>query len=367
VRRPGSHIVHVFSKAEIGAFIRDRSDLFARAAADNPFASVEWLDAFVNHVADARWQFVVPEHFDKGQSLMLLYRPFPGASSLRGLSNYYASLYTPLVSSSPDRRAAASELISQVARWRPRVDSVTLEPLQSECADLLEARDCFGRRDWYARRYFCFGNWTLPCADLTFENYMATRPSVLRNTLTRKARKFEKGGGRLELVTSTSGLDRALEAYWTVYNKSWKQREPYPQFISQWAHNCASSDRLRLGIAWWQEQPIAAQFWFVMNRRAYIFKLAYDESFAALSAGTVLTGFMIRHALESDRVLEIDYLTGDDEYKRTWMTSRRIREGVLACNIRTVKGSVLAAREACAVSIRRLTRRARPAERAAGT
>jgi len=54
---------------------------------------------------------------------------------------------------------------------------------------------------------------------------------------------------------------------------------------------------------------------------------------------------MIRHALEVDRVVEIDYLTGDDVYKQWWMTQRRERIGLMACNLRSPLGLAAAAKE----------------------
>ena len=113
-----------------------------------------------------------------------------------------------------------------------------------------------------------------------------------------------------------------------------------------WAAICAARGWLRLGIAWSGDVPIAAQFWFTINRRAYIYKLAYDEAFSKLSAGTVLSAHMFRHALDVDRVVEIDYLTGDDPYKQAWMTHRRERVGVIACNPRTLRGATRALYEA---------------------
>ena len=113
-----------------------------------------------------------------------------------------------------------------------------------------------------------------------------------------------------------------------------------------WAAICAARGWLRLGVAWAGDVPIAAQFWFTINRRAYIYKLAYDEAFSKLSAGTVLSAHMFRHALDVDRVVEIDYLTGDDPYKQAWMTHRRERVGVIACNPRTLKGAGRALYEA---------------------
>ena len=80
-------------------------------------------------------------------------------------------------------------------------------------------------------------------------------------------------------------------------------------------------------------------------RRTYIFKLAYDEEYAKWSAGTVLTAHLMRHSLEQDRVIEIDYLTGDDAYKKSWMTARRERVGLIAGNPRSARGLLIGARE----------------------
>ena len=54
---------------------------------------------------------------------------------------------------------------------------------------------------------------------------------------------------------------------------------------------------------------------------------------------------MFSHALDVDRVVEIDYLTGDDAYKQSWMTQRRQRTGILACNPKTPRGPLIGAQE----------------------
>jgi CelD/BcsL family acetyltransferase involved in cellulose biosynthesis len=81
---------------------------------------------------------------------------------------------------------------------------------------------------------------------------------------------------------------------------------------------------------------------------AYIFKLAYDEAQSRWSAGTVLTAHLLRHALEVDQVVEIDYLSGDDAYKKSWMTVRRERIGLMACNLRSIGGAPLQRRKCLA-------------------
>ncbi|HEY8708580.1 MAG TPA: GNAT family N-acetyltransferase, partial [Burkholderiaceae bacterium] len=134
--------------------------------------------------------------------------------------------------------------------------------------------------------------------------------------------------------------------------------EPYPNFARGWAQQCAEQGWLRLGVARIDDVPIAAQLWFVYGRRAYIFKLAYDESQSRWSAGTVLTAHMMRHVLEVDRVVEVDFLSGDDPYKKSWMMQRRERVGLIACNLRLLPGLIAAASEFVGQATARL--RARP-------
>jgi CelD/BcsL family acetyltransferase involved in cellulose biosynthesis len=348
--------MRILDRIGLRAFIAERHELFTAAAARNPFAGPEWMDAFLAHVATDEWQFVVGEHADTG-SVMLLYRSRAGDRRLAAVTNYYASLYSPVVSRELDQAVATAALVRQLDDIAPSPVAVTMAPIENDCADLLESAACFDRRTWYLKRYFCFGNWYMPSTGLSFARYMDERPGKLRNTWTRKLRKFERGGGRLELATQPADVGAAMDAYWRVYARSWKVPEPYADFVTAWAHTCAANGWLRLAVAWWENEPIAAQFWFTVNQRACIFKLAYDEAHTAISAGTLLTAFLMERSLDTDKVAEIDYLTGDDAYKRDWMARRRTREGILACNLRTPEGAVLAAREWAGELRRRILRR----------
>jgi CelD/BcsL family acetyltransferase involved in cellulose biosynthesis len=102
---------------------------------------------------------------------------------------------------------------------------------------------------------------------------------------------------------------------------------------------------LRLGIARLDGQAIAAQLWIVGKTKASIYKVAYHEAHAALSPGTVLTSYLLRHVIEHDQVSEVDFLIGDDEYKKIWMSDRRERWGIVAFNRRTFIGCILMAKE----------------------
>jgi hypothetical protein len=327
--------IHLLSKSEALQFVRERADVLDAATnPPNPFACSEWVRHFIDQVVPMDRSVLAIEARD---GLMLLYRDARAPGGFRALANYYASLYSPLNSKAPDRAQIVAHVVRQLTDMRPRISTLNLAPLDEQAADTEALTRALTSQGWYVRRYFCFGNWYLPCDGVTFDAYMRGRDSQLRNTWARKSKKL-LAAGRMEIITATSDVEAAMDAYDEVYARSWKQPEPYAGFVRGWARICARRGWLRLGIVFIADKPIAAQFWFAMNRRAYIFKLAYDEAESKWSAGTVLTAHMIQHALDVDRVLEIDYLTGDDAYKKSWMTHRRERVGLRACNTRTLLG-----------------------------
>jgi len=337
--------MHLLSKYEALDFIARRANLLDDPANPvNPFGTSAWILHFIDQVATKEWTIVIPEAVREGKALMLLCQRTRSAKNCSALSNYYASLFSPLVCASAQRANAANELVRQLTDLRPRRSTIDLAPLDRHGSDTTWVSNGFRSYGWYVRQYACFGNWYLPCAGVSFDAYMETRDSQLRNTWKRKSKKL-LAAGRIDVITDISDVEAGMDAYDAVYAKSWKRPEPYPNFVRGWARICAERGWLRLGIATVADKPVAVQFWIAYGSRAYIFKLAYDEGESQWSAGTVLTAHMIRHALEIDRVFEIDYLTGDDEYKKTWMTHRRERVGLKACNLRSLQGSSAAAVE----------------------
>lgn len=285
-------------------------------------------------------------------ALPLMQCPGMLGPEIHSLTNFYTSLFAPVLS--PE--ASESDLVqlfTKLRSRRPRASLVMLSPMARESPHFPLLRDALRKAGLASFEYFCFGNWYLPLAQKTgsADEYMAARPGEVRQTLRRMRRRFEREGGRIEVVTADTGLEDAIAAYLTVYAASWKQAEPHPHFMPELMRLCARRGWLRLGVARVGEQPIAAQLWIVCGRRACIYKLAYDNAFSRLSPGSLLTETLMRHAIEQDRVTEVDYLTGDDDYKKAWMSHRRERWGLVAYDSLTPGGALLRARE---VSIRLL-------------
>lgn len=337
--------MQVLTRSEAQQYVRARASWFD--AQPDPFTKSAWYLHFLEHVAQDDWKILAAEGAG-ATSCMLLYAEPAHPAAWRSLTNYYGSLFTPMVGQQDVR-----DLVLSLRRNAPTCHTLDLGPLDSGDPSTLALHRELSATGWYVRRYFAFGNWFLPA--MPFDDYLASRDSKLRNTLQRKRKAFP---GDLRIVLAPSEVEQAMDAYDTVYAKSWKKPEPYPRFVRDWAHICARQGWLRLGVATVRSVPVAVQFWMVVDAKAHIFKLAYDEAHAKLSAGSLLTALLMKQVLDIDKVSEVDYLTGDDTYKAAWMSHRRERIGLFACNQRTVPGLMRSAIERAAEFRQRIHRQA---------
>ncbi len=272
------------------------------------------------------------------------------------LSNYYSSLYGPVGAGGKHLKQACRAAVKHL-RVVERAAVIDLQPLDAEGEFLFSIERALRDEGYATHRYFCFGNWYLKLDGRSFSAYYdATVPSRVRNTIRRARKKFDEAGGwdmRIETRDSPQ-LEQAIAEFDTVYRKSWKVPEPFPEFMPNLIRTAAAQGWLRLGVLRLAGQPIAAQLWLVHEGRALIYKLAYDEAFKRQSAGSVLTHELMRHTIDVDGVAEVDYLTGDDAYKADWMSDRRERVGLLAFNLRRPQGLLSAARHFMPLWWRRL-------------
>lgn len=269
--------------------------------------------------------------------------PESGRIIVEALANYYTSLYQPYIS----ERATADHLallLRAILNDCPNAYKLTLAPLNTQCIGYGRLRAAMSSAGLAPFTYFCFGNWYLK-GNKTWSEYLEKRPSQLRNIITRKAKSFRRMNGVLELIQTSDRLEYGIQAYQEVYGTSWKVPEPYPDFMPGLIRMLEKNGWLRLGVATLNGKPVAAQVWIVAHGRASIYKLAYDESSKALSAGSLLSAMLMEHVLDQDKVSEVDYLIGDDAYKAAWMSDRRERWGLVAYNLKTMHGIWEACRE----------------------
>lgn len=345
-------------------FPADVAAFFAVAELDNFEFGADWYRNFVDYVdgvAGNAWFFVLREGDAVTTALPLLQQRgnFPQRCELRSLANYYSALYSPLISTASTVEGLVL-LLKSALRLAGSPDSLTFRPLDPQSPAyqlLLKALRLAGLP---AYEFFCFGNWYEPVRQ-AWPAYLAERDGKIRSTIKRMGKKFAADGGELTILTGASDIERMLADYQSVYGASWKQAEPHANFIPGLIALCASKGWLRMGVARLQGRAIAAQLWMVAQGKVEIYKLAYDEAYKSYSPGTLLTQLLMQHVFEHDAAVEIDYLIGDDDYKRGWMSQRRERWGIIAFNPRRLGGLAGWAREALGRMARRFKSRRSPA------
>jgi len=326
------------------------SDLFA--AANSVFLTEPWFRNFAATVAqdDGKLCFYGVEQAVSGRPVAVLpLWSLPGGRlsprRLHGLANYYSARFGLVGAAGCDLESVCFALAGALWRDRGCWDIVDMKPVDRQSSWFGPLERALRAAGAVTETYFCHGNWVLKVAGRSYAEYLAGLGSVLRKNIPYNTRRLERSGGRVELITGGGPeLERAIEHYERVYRASWKVPEPYPGFMPGLIRTAAQQGWLRMGLASVDNEPAAAQVWLVHRDTASIFKIAYDERFAKLSAGTVLTAHLMNHVLTVDRVSIVDYLSGDDDYKRAWMSERRERHGLMAINPRSVRGAVQLAR-----------------------
>ncbi len=237
-----------------------------------------------------------------------------------GLANYYNFTFAPIFARAHGEATKMTLLQSLAHAAKTRTDRIDLYEVPDEdgSASLLHA--AFDRMGWMCSIEPHGTNHILNVHGRSFTDYWLTRPSQLRNTVKRKAQK-----GVVSIRIERRFVPDAWADYETVYAQSWKGDEGFPEFLRELAYTEAAAGCLRLGIAYIDGAPVAAQFWTTENGAALIHKLAYTKDSMAHSPGTLLSYAMFKEAIDVDRVQIIDFGTGDDGYKPDWMDAVRPR------------------------------------------
>ncbi|HEY3911026.1 MAG TPA: GNAT family N-acetyltransferase [Stellaceae bacterium] len=315
--------------------------IFADAARGSFFALPGWYDLMARHGVPPGSETRLYCDDGPAASMALALRVVEGRGGrrLQSLANFYSVEHGILCPPAADVTAGLGAIVGEILAEAPRWDAIALDELEPRAPSYRAAVGVLRRAGLLVECGFHSGTWYEDTAGLNFAEYLAQRPSELRNTWRRKRRRLA-AGDRLKTAfyAGTAGIEEAIAAYEAIYARSWKPAEAYPAFIPELIRFAAEAGALRLGLSTLDGTPAAAQFWIVWNGRAVIYKLAHDKRFDEFSLGTLLTMEMIERALGEDRPDEITFGRGDDPYKKLWLPKRRERWGITAANPRTRRG-----------------------------
>ena len=279
-------------------------------AAAAPFDRLAWWDLLVEHCEAIA---LIAVASDGGHRAVLPLRR--AGRRIEVLANWYTFRVKPLVTPDADAPKLLAALARDLVGQAPQID---LELLPDEHGETAQLRAAFKSAGWIVFQSQCDTNHVLDVTGTSYADYLASRPGQVRTTLKRKAGKVT--------VRIESAFDPvSWAAYEAIYAQSWKPEEGSPPFLRAFAEAEAAAGRMRLGLAFADGVPVAAQFWTVEAGTAFIHKLAHTEASKPLSPGTTLSAAMFEQVIDRDRVHTVDFGTGDNPYKRDWMDSVRPR------------------------------------------
>ena len=323
---------------------------FAQGANYTLFSSPEWYQ----HLAqwglerDNRLYFFTHSNSDGELPLILPMMVAPGSKAqLKSMTNYYSPIFEPIGGLCTTSQQVLL-MIEGIKQQLPNIDRIQFEALVCGSTFYVQLKEALRQAGFQLFEGVHSVNWYQPCIGLSYTDYWRSRNGRMRNTLKRKKKLINQAGEvKVEIIDDGDQLEKWIGIYSQIYIKSWKQNEPYPHFIPDLIRLAARKGWLRLGVLTLDGAAIAVQLWFVSNRSASIYKLAYDPAFRQYSPGTILTAAMLERVMDHDDVDEIDFLTGDDAYKADWMDRQRDRMWLSGCNKKTIRGYLYAMKYRC--------------------
>ncbi len=202
--------------------------------------------------------------------------------------------------------------------------------------------------------------------------------SSRRSSLRRARRKAESLGAiEVELLSPTPGeVDALLDEAFAVESRSWKGEAgtavvfvpKMEAFFRRYAAELAARESLRLDLLRIDGRAVAMQFGVRWNQRHWLFKIGYDEAFAAGSPGQILLSESVAAAAR-EGLVSYELLGSRDGWTDVW--TKEVKESVsLLALPRSTRGALgLAAirRRGAEERARGLVKRGKRAARKAAT
>lgn len=290
---------------DLDAVEQDCGDRLSRNAQPWLFDRLDWFRLVQEYTLDGQPLIV---RVRNGVSRCWLFLAVKGRSA-HALSNWYCLRFGPVIDGAPGCEPPLDDMARGLRR--AGVAHLYLAPVGEDEA----LGSALSRRGWITRREQVNVSWRICTKGSSFDDYWAARPSKLRNTAGRRARR-----ANLQIAIHDRFDEQAWDDYQSVYDASWKPAEGSPELMRRFAIQEGEAGTLRLGLAYLDGKPIAAQLWVVERGVATIHKLAYREDARHLSPGTILSMEMFRRALDVEKVEMIDFGIGDHAYKAEWMS-----------------------------------------------
>ena len=308
------------------------NELLRASAADSPFLTWEWLQAWWRH-AHGRADLSVLAVRD-GTTLIAV---APLMVS-RGVVSWFSRLeflggghagsdYLDVIV----RIGHETEALDALAEWiRTRKMALAMGhlPVGSMGARLAERLASEGWVSSIAPDGACP---IVPLAGHTWDSYLATLGSSHRANVRRRLRVAEQQlAMRFEPVATEPERLTALEVLFGFHERRFRAEGGSTAFLTpalRAFHHSASRRALSLGwlrmyVLSLNDVPAAVMYGFCYNRQFYFYQHGFDDRYASHSVGLVLMACTVRSAIGEGAEL-FDFLWGTEGYKDLWTREAR--------------------------------------------
>jgi len=298
--------------------------LFEQEEKDSIFFSRTWFERLASTALDENHAMLLACVVNDNNVLAILpLMTCTGNKTWYSLRHGFSPLYNLLLTNDDQERVLSC--LAQALSQLP-IKGLLLEPVAANDRKTICFQRFLDAAGFSCEYIFRHYNWVYRLQGQSYAAYMAARPGKLRNTISRKKRKLEREHGYEIRLFTGDEVPHNMPDYYVVYNASWKQNEEKnADLMDDIVDDFSRAGWSRLAILYIKAQPVAAQLWFVQHDKASIFRLAYDKAWRQYSTGSILTSFLMEYVIDTDKVEEIDFLTGNDAYKQDWMSERRER------------------------------------------
>ena len=287
---------------------------------------------------------------------------FSGQNTLASLTAHQSISFSPAINDAdPQYDQVIDTLIRSVTEDKINWDLIDLNFLDKNTKVYKSIASALENTSLQVRYYDYRPNLFEDVSNTTFKDFIASRPSMVKKTYMRKARKLDKTGTmRFALIDNKSNLDKEICEYKDVLSRSWKEQELFPNHDAGAIQAAASSGALRLGFLYVEEKPVAVQIWIVSSGRATIYKLHYDLNFKQESVGAILMLRMFEHMIDVEHINEVDFGIGDEAAKSFWLKNQRPLCGMVAFNTKSIAGAICLAKYSADLNLQKLKTKLKP-------
>ena len=287
---------------------------------------------------------------------------FSGRNTLASLTAHQSISFAPIIDENDSQYDQVIDtLIRSIVEDDANWNLIDLNFLNKDSKVYKSITNALNQSDFQIRHYDYRPNLYEDVSDITFKDFIASRPSMVKKTYMRKARKLDKTGTmRFELIENQNDMEKEISDYKDVLSRSWKEPELFPNHDAGVIRAAAKSGALRLGFLYVEEKPVAVQIWIVSSGRATIYKLHYDLNFNKESVGAILMLRMFEHMIDVEHIKEVDFGIGDEAAKSFWLKHQRPLCGIVAFNTKSVAGATCLAKYSADLKIQALKTQLRP-------